>query len=283
MAAPSISATPGNGTATELEYASRSRVARVAIDSLLIARRSLKRIPRQPDWLVFATIQPLMFIILFRYIFGGTVQFALPGGVRSEDFLITGIIVQTVVFGTTSTAIGLAEDLKKGLMDRFRALPMTRSSVLIGRILADLALNVFVTTISIMVGLAVGFRPDWSLLNWLGAITVLLFISLAFSWVGAWIGLTLKTLEAVQSGGLIWIFPLTFASSAFVPIETMPGWLQPFAENQPFTLAVNSVRGFLTGYPDVGSDAVIAILWCVAIMAIFIPLSVRAYERRTSS
>lgn len=254
----------------------------VVSDSLLIARRSLKRIPRSPDWLIFATIQPIMFTLLFRYIFAGAIQSALPAGVSAVNFLIAGIVVQAVVFNTSATGIGLAEDLQKGLMDRFRSLPMTRSSVIVGRVLSDVALNAFVTTVSIVVGIAAGFRPNASPREWLQTIALLVLTSLTFSWIMAFTGLSLKTVEAVNSAGFLWIFPLTFVSSAFVPTNTMPSWLQGFAENQPFTLIVNACRGWLTGYPAVGHDGLLAALWLIGIMAVFIPLSVFQYQRRTT-
>ena len=261
---------------------SANGLSAVVSDSMLIAWRSLKRIPRSPDWLVAATVQPIMFTLLFRYIFAGAIQSSLPAGVSAVDYLIAGIVAQSVVFNTMATGIGLTEDLQKGLMDRFRALPMTRSSVIVGRVLSDVVLNAFVTTIGILAGLAAGFRPSGGVVEWLTTIALLVLTSLAFSWMMAFTGLSLKTVEAVNSVGFLWIFPLTFVSSAFVPTDTLPGWLEGFAENQPFTLLVNSVRGWLTGYPEVGNQGWLAALWMVGVMVVFIPLSVWQYQRRTT-
>ena len=254
----------------------------VISDSLLIAWRSLKKITRSPDWLVAATIQPIMFTLLFRYIFAGAIQSALPAGVSAVNYLIAGIVVQSVVFNSMATGIGLTEDLQKGLMDRFRSLPMTRSSVIIGRVASDVVLSAFVTAIGLAAGFAAGFRPDGGVAEWLMTIGLLVLTSLAFSWMMAFTGLSLKTVEAVNSVGFLWIFPLTFVSSAFVPTATLPGWLRGFAENQPFTLIVNASRGWLTGYPEVGNQGWLAALWMVGVMVIFIPLSVWQYQRRTT-
>ena len=254
----------------------------VVSDSLLIAWRSLKKIWRSPDWLVAATIQPIMFTLLFRYIFAGAIQQALPAGVSAVDYLIAGILVQSVVFNSMATGIGLTEDLQKGLMDRFRSLPMTRSSVIIGRVASDVVLSAFVTMVGLVAGFAAGFRPDGDVVDWLKTIALLVLTSLAFSWMMAFTGLSLKTVEAVNSVGFLWIFPLTFVSSAFVPTDTLPSWLQGFAENQPFTLIVNACRGWLTGYPEVGNQGWQAALWMLGIMVVFIPLSVWQYQRRTT-
>lgn len=210
-------------TGVDLERVTRSKPASVLFDSLILARRSLMKIPRQPDWLVGVTIMPVMFLLLFRYIFGGTVQATMPAGESSVNYLVVGIVVQGIVFGGMNTALGLATDAKEGLMDRFRALPMTRISVLLGRILADMALAVFVTTITFTVGLLVGFRPEGNLLDWIAASGLMLLIAFVLSWVGAVIGLWLKTIEAVNSIGFTIIFPLTFLSSAFTRPEFLPG------------------------------------------------------------
>ncbi|MGC4107378.1 MAG: ABC transporter permease [Thermomicrobiales bacterium] len=268
---------------TDLEMVHHNRLIAVLTDSVVLARRSLKKIPRQPDWLMGATIQPIMFLLLFRYIFAGSMQYAMPAGVSAVNYLIAGIIVQGIVFGSINTALGLATDAKEGLMDRFRVLPMTRSSVLLGRILADTILIVIVTTITILAGLAVGFRPNGDVLDWLRAIGLMLLFSFALSWVGAIIGLGLKSIEAVSSIGLIWIFPFTFISSAFAEPSTFPSWMQGFAKNQPFTLVVDSVRGWLTGYPDVGNKGLIAAAWLVGLLAVAVPLAIWTYERRAKS
>jgi ABC-2 type transport system permease protein/oleandomycin transport system permease protein len=246
-------------------------------DTLVMTERGLRQTTRIPELLAFATIQPVMFVLLFRYVFAGAIH--VGGGVSYVNFLMAGIFVQTVAFGSTSpTGIGLADDLQKGLMDRFRALPMSRMAVLLGRTLADLVRNVFTVIVMLVVGLAVGFSPEGSPLGWLGAVGLLLIFSFSFSWVGAAIGLAVRNPEAVQAAGVIWLFPLTFASSAFVPISTMPGWMQTFAENQPITKVVDAVRAWGLGRP-VGSSAWIALVWCVGVLAVSMPLAVRLYRR----
>lgn len=281
--APLASGSRPRSHAVDLEMVHHNRLVSVLTDSFVLARRSLMKIPRQPDWLMGATIQPIMFLLLFRYIFAGSMQYAMPPGVSAVNYLVAGIVVQGIVFGSINTALGLATDAKEGLMDRFRVLPMTRSSVLLGRILADTILIVIVTTITLLAGLAVGFRPNGDVLDWIKAISLMLLLSFALSWVGAIIGLGLKSIEAVSSIGLIWIFPFTFISSAFAQPSTFPGWMQGFAKNQPFTLVVDSVRGWLTGYPEVGNKGLIATGWLVALIAVAVPIAVWTYERRAKS
>ncbi len=210
------------------------RLPRSAIfaDAVVIARRNLTRIARTPQLLVFATIQPIMFVLLFRYVFGGAIH--VPG-ISYVDFLIPGIIVQTVVFGATSTAVGLSEDMSKGIIDRFRSLPMSRSAVLAGRTIADLVRNVFVVLLMIVVGTAVGFRFHNGLLPAVAAVFVALLLGYALSWVFALIGLTVADPETAQLAGFLPIFPLVFASSVFTSTQSMPGWLQAFANVQPIT------------------------------------------------
>lgn len=265
-------------TAADLQPRSGSRLYWALADAAVLARRHLVQIPRIPELLVFATVQPVMFVILFRYVFGGSIE---VGDVSYVNYLMAGIFVQTVAFGAVATGIGLAGDLEAGLIDRFRSLPMARSAVLTGRTVADLVRNVFVVAIMLVVGILVGFRPQAGLLDWLGAVGLLLLLSFAFSWIGATVGLLVRTVEAAQSGGFIWLFPLTFTSSAFVEPARMPGWLQPFAENQPFTVIVNAVRSFFLDRP-MGSDGWAALAWLVGLLAVFAPLSVRLYEKRTS-
>lgn len=247
-------------------------------DSLVLARRHLLQIPRIPELLVFSTIQPVMFVVLFRYVFGG----AITGvGTSYVNFLMAGIFVQTTAFGSVITGIGLAEDLHRGIVDRFRSLPMSRSAVLIGRTLADLVRNMFVVLVMLLVGLLVGFRPQGSAWGWLAAVGLLLVFSFAFSWIAATVGLSVRSVEAAQSAGFIWLFPLTFASSAFVPTHTMPGWLQTFADHQPITLVVDAVRALTLGQ-SASSYAWEALAWCLGILVVFVPLSVSLY-RRTST
>lgn len=247
-------------------------------DALVLARRNLMQIPRIPEELIFSTIQPIIFVLLFRYVFGGAIAVS---GTSYVNYLMAGIFAQTVIFGSTTTGIGLANDIQKGLVDRFRSLPMAKSAVLTGRTLSDLVRNVFVVAVMWIVGLLVGFRPQGPFLALAGAVGMLLLVSFAFSWISATIGLAVSSVEAAQSAGFIWLFPLTFASSAFVPTKSMPTWLRVFAEHQPVSLVVNSVRGLLLNHPDV-STIWQAIAWCVGILVVFIPLAVLAYGRRTA-
>ncbi|MEO8953174.1 MAG: ABC transporter permease [Ktedonobacteraceae bacterium] len=247
-------------------------------DAFVLARRHLVQIPRIPEELIFATIQPIMFVLLFRYVFGGAIAVS---GTSYVNYLMAGIFAQTVIFGATTTGIGLATDLQRGLIDRFRSLPMAKSAVLTGRTISDLVRNTFVVFVMWMVGLLVGFRPDGNILSWLAAAAMLLLTSFAFSWISATIGLIVSSVEAAQSAGFIWLFPLTFASSAFVPTKSMPTWLRTFAEHQPVSLIVNAVRGLLLNQADTAT-ILQALAWCIGILVVFIPLSVWAYGRRTA-
>ncbi len=247
-------------------------------DAFVLARRHLVQIPRIPEELIFATIQPIMFVLLFRYVFGGAIAVS---GTSYVNFLMAGIFTQTVIFGATTTGIGLATDLQRGLIDRFRSLPMAKSAVLTGRTISDLVRNTFVVFVMWMVGLLVGFRPEGNILSWLAAAGMLLLTSFAFSWISATIGLIVSSVEAAQSAGFIWLFPLTFASSAFVPTKSMPTWLRTFAEHQPVTLIVNAVRGLLLNQSD-ATTILQALAWCIGILVVFIPVSVWAYGRRTA-
>jgi ABC-2 type transport system permease protein/oleandomycin transport system permease protein len=245
-------------------------------DAWVLAKRRLTQIPRIPDELIFATIQPVMFVVLFRYVFGGAITGAGP---NYANFLMAGIFVQTVIFGATTTGVGLAQDLEKGLIDRFRSLPMAKSAVLTGRTIADLVRNLFVVIVMLVVGLIVDFRPSGSPLAWAAAFGLILLVSFAFSWISATIGLLVHSVEAAQSAGFIWLFPLTFASSAFVPVSRMPTWLQGFANHQPVSVFVNAVRSLFLGQ-SVGADGWQSLVWCLGILVAFIPLSVWMYGRR---
>jgi ABC transporter DrrB family efflux protein len=246
-------------------------------DMLVLAVRSLKRIPRQPDLLTAFTIQPIMFTLLFVYVFGGAI--ATPGFDDYTDFLIPGIIVQTMAFGGFTTALGLSDDLNKGLIDRFRSLPMARSAVLTGRTLADVATNSLSLAVIITVGLIAGFTFSSSPLEVVGGIGLMLLIGYAFSWVFALIGLLVSSPESANAFGFIAIFPLTFASSAFVPPETMPGWLQTFATDiNPFSTMVDAARALFVGGPA-GNDIWASVLWCLGLIALFGTLAVSRYRR----
>jgi ABC transporter DrrB family efflux protein len=244
-------------------------------DTLVLARRSLLRIRRQPDLLIGYTVQPVMFVLLFVFVFGGAID---TPGFDYVDFLMPGIIVQSMVFGGFVTALGLAEDLKKGLIDRFRSLPMTRSAVITGRTLADVGANVVQLVVLFGVGLAVGFSFSTSVPEVIAGFALLLFIGYAFSWVFAFIGLVASSPEAANAYGFTILFPLTFLSSAFVPVESMPGWLEPVAENNPFTTMVDAARALFIGTPA-GNDVWLAVAWSVAIIAVFAPLAAWRYRR----
>ena len=252
---------------TALQYA--------ASDTFVLAKRSLKRIPHQPDLLLGFTVQPVMFVLLFVYVFGGAINTEPYDYV---DFLMPGIIVQSMVFGGFVTALGLAEDLKKGLIDRFRSLPMWGPAVLTGRILADVGTNVVQLVVMFTVGILVGFRFSTSAPEIVAGILLLLLIGYAFSWVFAFIGLTASSPEASNAFGFTILFPVTFVSSAFVPVDTMPGWLQPIAEHNPFTTMVNAARALFVGTPA-GNDVWLAVVWSLGIIAAFGVLSVMRYRK----
>jgi ABC transporter DrrB family efflux protein len=249
---------------------------RMAIsDTLVLAKRNFLRISRAPDLLLAFTVQPIMFVLLFAYVFGGAIP--TPGH-SYIDFLIPGILVQTMAFGGFVTAMGIAEDLRKGLVDRFRSLPMARSAVLAGRTLSDIATNGISITVMLVVGVIIGFGFESTFLHVVAGIFLLLLFGYAFSWVFAFIGLTSSSPEAAQSVGFILIFPLTFVSSAFVPPETMPAALQWFAEWNPFSITVNAIRALFIGDPA-GNSVWGAVAWSVGIAAVFAFLAVTKYKR----
>jgi ABC transporter DrrB family efflux protein len=249
-------------------------------DTMVLAKRSLLRIPRAPDLLLSFTVQPIIFVLLFVYVFGGAIQ--TPGFEDYTDFLMPGIVAQTMSFGGFVTALALAEDLKKGLIDRFRSLPMSRSAVLAGRTLADVGTNVISLTIMVAVGLLVGFRFHSSPLEVVAGIGLMLLFGYAFSWIFAYCGLVASSGESAQAIGFIVIFPITFISSAFVPVDSMPSWLEPIAENNPFTTVVDAMRALWVDAPP-GNDIWGAVLWSLGLIALFAPLSVARYRRAVSA
>lgn len=247
-------------------------------DTLVLARRSILRIPRAPDLLLSFTVQPIMFVLLFVYVFGGAIE---TPGYDYVDFLIPGIIIQTMSFGGFVTALGLAEDLKKGLVDRFRSLPMSRTAVLAGRTLADIATNALSLAVMIVVGLIAGFSFDASFQEVIAGILLALLFGYAFSWVFAFMGLTASSPESSQAFGFIIIFPLTFISSAFVPVDSMPAALQTFAEVNPFTVTVDAMRALFLDAPA-GNSIWGAVAWSIGIAVLFAFLSVNRYKRAVS-
>ncbi|MHB1987418.1 MAG: ABC transporter permease [Acidimicrobiales bacterium] len=253
---------------------------RAIIDTLVVAERNLLSYIRIPEALFFSSVQPIMFVLLFRYVFGGAIRVGAPGGY--VNYLIPGVFVQTVAFGAVQTSIGLAEDLQKGLIERFRSLPMARSAVLAGRTVADLCRNFLVAALITGVGYAVGFRVETSLWGFLAAIVLLLFFAYALSWGFAVIGLSAPNSETAQVMSFPLLFPLTFASSAFVPVQTMPGWLQGFATYQPVSEVIDAVRGLMVGgVADVAGHVEISLAWSAGLFAMLAPLAVRRYRTRT--
>ena len=244
-------------------------------DALAIAHRNLLGMVRVPTTVVFSTIQPVIFVLMFRYVFGGAIH--IPG-VRYVDFLMAGIFVQTVTFGATNTAIGLADDLQKGMIERFRSLPMARSAVLAGRCLADLVRNVFVVALMVAVGFLVGYRVHTGPAEFLAAVGVMLVFGFAMSWIMASIGLGTGNPEAAQAAAFPIMALLVFASNAFVSTATMPGPLRAYADHQPVTATVNAVRSLTIKGPAAG-DVLVALAWCLGIVAVFAPLAVRRYRR----
>ena len=257
-----------------------SALAYAVADTAVIAKRNLLRIPRQPDLWVSFTIQPLMFVLLFVYVFGGAIQ--TPGYPDYVDFLMPGIIVQTMAFGGFVTAIGLSDDLSKGLIDRFRSLPMARSAVLAGRTFADVATNVVSLTVMVVVGLLVGFNFSSSPIEVVAGLALVLLFGYAFSWVFACVALLAGSVEAANALGFMVIFPLTFASSSFVPPESMPAAVQAFAEVNPISTIVDATRALFVNGPA-GNDVWAAFAWCLGLIALFAVLSVYKYRRAVSS
>ena len=251
-----------------------SALAMAASDTAVLATRNLKRIPRQPDLLIAYTVQPVMFVLLFVFVFGGAI---VTPGFDYVDFLMPGIIVQSIAFGGFVTALGLSEDVQKGLIDRFRSLPMSRSAVLAGRTFSDIPLNLLSLVVLLAVGIAAGFNFDSDIAKIVLGIVLLLFFGYAFSWIFALVGLYSSSPETANSIGFTAIFPLTFASSAFVPVASMPDGLKQFAEVNPITTVVDAVRHLWLSTPA-HSDVWMSFVWCVVLIAIFAPLAVRRYR-----
>ena len=247
-------------------------------DSLVMAERNLVRLPRSPDLLIGFTIQPVMFVLLFAYVFGGAI---VTPGYDYVDFLIPGIIVQNIAFGGFVTALGLAEDLTKGLIDRFRSLPTARASVLAGRTLADVVTNSLSIVVLLVTGLIIGFSFNASALEIVGGIGLLLLFGFAFSWIFALLGMLVSSPEAANGVGFTLIFPITFISAAFVPVESMPSGLQEFAEVNPITVVVDAMRALWLGAPA-GNSVWGAVAWSIALIVIFAPLAVAKYRSTAS-
>jgi len=253
-----------------------SSFALTASDTMVLAKRNLRRIPRQPDLLIAYTVQPVMFVLLFVYVFGGAIQ---TPGFDYVDFLMPGIIVQSIAFGGFVTALGLSEDVHKGLIDRFRSLPMSRAAVLLGRTFSDVLLNCLSLTVLLTVGFLAGFNfIDSSIGEVLLGIVLLLMLGYAFSWIFALVGLYSSTPETANAIGFTAIFPLTFASSCFVPVESMPDGLKQFANANPFTTISDAVRSLWLNTPA-NSDVWMAFVWVVVLTLVFAPLAVARYRK----
>jgi ABC transporter DrrB family efflux protein len=248
---------------------------RLVSDTLIIAERNLVRLPRAPELLIAFTVQPIMFVLLFRYVFGGAIR---TPGYSYVDYLIPGIIVQNIAFGGFVTAIGLNEDVHKGLVDRFRSLPMARAAVLAGRTLSDIVTNGLSIAILLITGLIIGFGFHASAPHVIAGIGLLLLFGYAFSWFFAFIGLLVSSPESANSVGFIAVFPLTFVSSAFVPVKSMPAVLKTFAEVNPFTIIVDAMRSLWLGAPA-HNYVWGTFVWVFVIMAVFAPLAVARYRR----
>lgn len=263
-------------------------LAMTAGDGWTIARRNLFKMARNPEMVVWSTMSPIMFIVLFVYVFGSNIP---TPGISYEEYAMAGIFCQTVIFGSANTGVGLADDIQKGIIDRFRSLPMARSAVLVGRTTSDLVSNLLVMVVMIVVGLLVGWRTHESFPSVLAGIALLLAFSYVFSWISAAIGLTVKSVEAANSVGFIWMFPLTFISNIFVDISKLPTVFRVFAEWNPLSALVAATRQFFGNTSDQlqASDSwpmenpiLASILWMVLILLIFVPLSVRQYKKAAS-
>ena len=290
-------------TATQTVEHARITAAHAVKDITVITRRNLLRNVRLPQLLIFATVQPVMFLLLFNYVFGGAIGGAIPPIAQGEyiNWLLPGLLIQVAAFGAGQTALGLTEDLSKGVIDRFRSLPMARSAVLAGRTLSDLIRNGFVIGLMVVMGFLMGFRFQTNIFMFIAGLGVAMVFSYSLSWIMATIGLAVKSPEAAQSAVFLPVFPLVFASSVFVPTETMPTWLQGFAVNQPITVTVNALRGLMLGRealadfqpgmtsdqlaaavanaPTVEGQVLLSLFWSLAIMVVFVPLAIRVYRK----
>ena len=247
-------------------------------DTQVVTARNLRHFVREPQLLVFSTIQPVMFVLLFIYVFGGAVGRALPHGLSYVDYLLPGIFVQSVMFRASQTSVGLSEDLRRGVIDRFRSMPMARSAVLLGRTVADLVRNVLIIGLMIGIGYAVGFRFHGGVGGAAASVALVAAFGFALSWIFAFVALTVGGAEAAQSLGFVVVFPLVFASSVFVPVASMPHWLQPLAHWSPVTLTANAARALaLNG--SAPASAAESIGWTAGLLALFVPLSVWRYRR----
>jgi ABC-2 type transport system permease protein len=272
---------------------SRGTGVRAAVtDGWVVAWRNLKRIPRVPDLLIFGTIQPIMFVVLFAYVFGGAIPIPGQEGAGPEvyrEYLMAGIFAQTMAFAVASSSVGLADDMQKGLIDRFRSLPMARSAVISGRVVGDLVYNGFIMVVMVVCALFVGWRWHNGVLQGLAGFGVLLLFAFAMLWVGAVIGLSVRSTEVANTAGLVWLFPVTFISNAFVPTPTLPGWMQPIAEWNPISAVVAACRELFGNPNPFATDGfpaqhpvLLSLIYIGLIIVVFAPLAVRKYQRATA-
>lgn len=267
--------------AHKIEYEQRSKLGFVFLDSILMIKRSSRHILRNIDQLLGAFFQPIMFLALFASVFGGAIEQSLPEGVTYINFLMAGIIVQTVAFGSTTTAIAITNDLQKGIMDRFRSLPMSNLAVLNGHVISDIFRNTISTVVMILTGFAIGFRPQADFGEWLLIAGILTLFTFTMSWLSAIMGVLAKSVEAVQWLTFVVIFPLTFASSTFVPTEGMSSAVRVFSENQPITQVVEAVRALILGTP-IGNYGWLSLAWCVGLLAFAVPFSAWLFKKKTT-
>ena len=266
--------------AVELEFENKPKLWLSFVDSLTMIKRSSTHIIRNTDQLLGTFFQPIMFLVLFTAVYSGSINTGT--GESYANFLMAGLIVQTLAFGSTTTALAVASDLQKGIIDRFRSLPMSNLAVLTGHVISDVFRNVISTVVLIVAGLVIGFRPDASPVDWLMIAGFTILLTLAFSWLSAILGVVAKSVEGVQWLSFIIVFPLTFASSAFVKPELMTSWLRPFAENQPITHIVDTYRSLLIGTP-LDDSWWIALLWLISIIVVSMPVAAWLFKRKTTS
>lgn len=280
-----------SATAVRTGFDDPVRPGRLLADTWVMARRNLRRYVRLPQLLAFGLIQPIMFLLLFTYVFGGAISGDLPPAAGGEylNFLLPGLLVQISTFGATQTAIGLTDDLAKGVIDRFRSLPMTRSAVLAGRTVADLVRSALIMVLMVTVAFAIGFRYQSSFAGFVAGTLIVLVFAYSLSWTMAAVGLKVVNPEATQTAVFLLVFPFVFASAVFVPVETMPGWLQAFAEHQPVTVTVEAARGLMLGQgalepgQTVPGQVGLALVWSAGIFVVSALVAVRVYRRATKA
>jgi ABC-2 type transport system permease protein/oleandomycin transport system permease protein len=263
-------------TSTHFPTRRRLTPAEMVSDTSVIAQRQLRKVLRRPMYVVYLFVQPVILVLLFRYVFGGAIA---TGGVSYVDYLMPGIIAMTAVFGALTTGLGITEDLAAGVIDRFRSLPIAHSALLIGRTAADLATNAVSIVVILALGFVIGFRPSEPVWSVALALALILAFAYVFSWISAFVGISVRNPETAQSIGFIWVFPLVFASSAFVPTDTMPAGVRAFADVNPVTLVVDAARALMIGHGDALAPALGTLAWLAALLVVFVPLSVRALRK----